>query len=355
MSEITADALAGYLEGRLDHDDGVRVTDLVEHVEGWSRDTASFTAQWEAAGDARERRFVVRAESDAQVEGQGFEANDVETEYRTMAAAGQAPVPVPTTHWFEPDRSVLGGAFFVVDHRPGDAPVVWDREQRERLYDAWDSGATLPSQFVDSAVGVHTVDPEDVPALESVPPEEVVEREIDRWVGVYRDSTVAPEPAVEECIRWFRANAPEIPETTLVHGDFRIGNMLVEDGDLTAVLDWELARVGDPLYDLGYASTDYFAGKLVEPTERPELACSLVEREWLYDEYERRSGRTVDRERVRYWRAFSAFVMMTIALAGADRFRRGETDDVRSAWFQYVVPGLVEDALAIVREDRLGP
>jgi aminoglycoside phosphotransferase (APT) family kinase protein len=128
--------------------------------------------------------------------------------------------------------------------------------------------------------------------------------------------------------------------------------MLVDGDDLTAVLDWELARIGDPLYDLGYASLQYFAGKLIEPTERPELACSLLEREYLYDEYERRSGRTVDRERVRYWRAFSAFVMMTIGLSGVDQFRQGNTDDVRSAWFQYIVPGLVEDMLAIVREDR---
>lgn len=353
MSDITPTALADYLDTRLDADDGVTVTDLREHVEGWSRDTASFTARWDEGDEAREHRFVVRAESDAQVEGNDAEGNDIGTEYRTMEAAGDAPVPVPRTHWFEPDHSILGGAFFVVDHCPGDAPVVWDRRERGRLHEAWDSGSDLPSQFVDSAVGIHTVTPEDVPALSNVAPEEVVEREIDRWVGLYRESTVAPEPAVEECIRWFRANAPEVPETTLVHGDFRVGNTLVDGDDLTAVLDWELARVGDPLYDLGYASTNYFAGKLIDPIERPELACSLLEREWFYDEYERRSGRRVDRERVRYWRAFSAFVMMTIGLAGVDRFRRGETDDVRSAWFQYVVPGLIEDVLAIVREDRV--
>jgi aminoglycoside phosphotransferase (APT) family kinase protein len=333
----------------------VTVGDLEEHVEGWSRDTASFTARWEADGEHREHRYVVRAESDAQVEGGGeaAEGNDIETEYRTMVAAQDAPVPVPRTYWFEPDRSVLGGSFFVVDHCPGEAPVTWDREQRRRLHEAWDSGSDLPSQFVDAAVGVHTVAPEDVPALEAVPPDTVVEREVDRWVGVYRASTVAPEPAVEECIRWFRANAPAVPETTLVHGDFRIGNMLVDDDELAAVLDWELARVGDPLYDLGYASLRYFAGKLVEPTERPELACGLLDREWFYEEYERRSGRPVDRERLRYWRAFAAFVMMTIGLSGVDRYRRGETDDVRSAWFQYIVPGLVEDMLAIVREDRV--
>jgi aminoglycoside phosphotransferase (APT) family kinase protein len=157
---------------------------------------------------------------------------------------------------------------------------------------------------------------------------------------------------VEEALRWFRANKPEVPEQTLVHGDFRIGNMLVDGEELSAVLDWELARVGDPMYDLGYASTYYFAGKLINPIERPELACSLLEREWFYDQYEKRTGREVDRDRVRYWRAFSAFVMMTISLAGVHRFREGQANDVRSAWFQYTVPGLVEDQLAIAREDR---
>ena len=114
-----------------------------------------------------------------------------------------------------------------------------------------------------------------------------------------------------------------MPETTLVHGDYRIGNVLVTEDELTGVLYWEFARIGDPLYDLGYASTRYFSGKLIEPTERPELASALVEREWFYDEYEKRTGRTVDRDRVRYWQAFSAFTMMTRGVAGAYRYQEG--------------------------------
>ncbi|WP_245800686.1 phosphotransferase [Natrinema saccharevitans] len=156
---------------------------------------------------------------------------------------------------------------------------------------------------------------------------------------MYRSAELKREPAVEEAIRWFRANAPTVPETTLVHGDFRIGNALIDGDRITGLLDWEFARVGDPLFDLGYASTRYFAGKLVEPIERPELACSLLEREWFYDEYERRTGRTVDRERVRYWQAFSAFVMLTICCWGASQYETGSSDDVRNAWFQYPVPG----------------
>lgn len=352
MSDVTADALESYLSGRLAPD--VTVSDLKAHVEGWSRDTVSFTARDEAG--KTETRLVVRAESDAQIAGEerAGGGNDIETEFNTMAAAENAPVPTPKTHWFEGDRSVFGGRFFIVDYVSGSAPVTWDPRQRQQLYEAWDDpDNTLPEQFVDAAAGVHEIDPTDVDGIEDVDADEVVAREIDRWETVYREAALRTEPAVEEAIRWFKTNAPDIPETTLVHGDFRIGNMLLDDDELTAVLDWELARAGDPMYDLGYASTYYFAGKLVDPIERPELACSLLEREWFYDEYERRTGRAVDRERVRYWRAFSAFVMMTIGLDGVRRYHDGETDDVRSAWFQYIVPGLLEDILAIVREDRV--
>lgn len=352
---ITAEKLSSYLSGRLDDGDAddVGVSDVVEHTEGWSRDTVSFTASWEDG--EKQERLVVRAESEEQATGDGFEGNDIETEFRTMEAAQDADVPVPKTYWYEPDESVLGNRFFVVEHLSGDAPVTWQRSERERLYEAWDSDSSLPDAFVDAAAGVHELGPEDVPFLDQTPPEEVVETEIDRWESVYRESVLKDEPAVNEALRWFRANAPEVPETTLVHGDFRVGNMLVDhdEDELTGVLDWELARVGDPLYDLGYASTRYFAGKLINPIERPELACSLLERDWLYDEYEDRTGRTVDRERVRYWRAFSAFVMMTIGLAGVQRYDSGKTDDVRSAWFQYIVPGLIEDILDLIRDDRV--
>lgn len=351
MSDITESTLEEYLEGRLGDD--VSVSELHEHLKGWSRDTASFRAAYREDGTERSERLVIRAESDSQTDGGAGEGNDIETEFRTMEAAVDAPVPVPETYWYHDDRSLLGGRFFLVEYLAGDAPVTWDPRQRRDLYEAWDDpDRTLPEQFVEAAAGVHEIDPAVVDGIEVVPPEEVVEREIDRWEAVYREAALRPEPAVEEALRWFRANAPDVPETTLVHGDFRIGNMLVDGDELAGVLDWELSRCGDPLYDLGYASTFYFAGKLVDPIERPELACSLLEREWFYDEYERLTGRHVDRTRVRYWRTFSAFVMMTIGLDGVRRFHNGETDDVRNAWFQYIVPGLVEDILDIVREDR---
>jgi aminoglycoside phosphotransferase (APT) family kinase protein len=353
MSELTAATIEEGLEGRLT-DGPVAVSDVVAHTEGWSRDTVSFTATWTEGGREREERYVLRVENEDPATGTAAMPRlDVEREYEVMTVAGEATEYVPDTVTAVPADGGLGRRAFVAEHRPGDAPVTWDEDDRTRLYAAWDDPAkTLPHQFVEALADIHAVEADAVPFLDAVDPGDAAEREIETWISVYRDVAIATEPALEEAIRWFRANRPTVPETTLLHGDYRIGNLLVEDREVTAVLDWELARVGDPLFDLGYASTRYFAGKLVSPIERPELACSLLEREWFYDEYERLTGRAVDRERVRYWQAFAAFIMLTISLAGVDRYRRDEADDVRSAWLQYTVPGLTEDILAIVREDR---
>lgn len=342
MESLAPETLEPYLSGQLDAD-AVSVEDVVQHSEGWSRNTFSFTASWHEDGDERVERFALRAESEG-----GVLDTDLEKEFRVMDAVQDTGVPVPETHWFEDDASVAGAPFFVVEHAEGDAPNTWRDSDRERLEAAWADGGDLPEQFVDAAAAIHSVSPADVPFLDRPDPDEVVDAEIDYWAGKYEEFDLRQEPVIDEAIRWFRANQPTVEERTLVHGDFRIGNMLLDDDELTAVLDWEMARIGDPHYDLGYSSMPYLAGKLVD--RHTDLVCALVERDWYYDRYEEVTGRTVDRYAVRYWEAFAIFVMITILLTGVDRYNKGESDDVRQVWLQYPVPGLLEDMLSIMRE-----
>lgn len=343
MESVAPETLEAYLQGQLDAD-AVTVEDVVQHSEGWSRNTFSFTATWEADGSEHIRRFALRSESEG-----GVLDTDLEKEFRVMEAVQNTAVPLPDTYWFESDEDVIGAPFFVVGHVDGEAPNTWRGSDRERLEATWEDGDDLPTQFVDAAAAIHSVSPEDVPFLDRPDPEAVVSEEIDYWAGKYEEFDLRDEPIIDEAIRWFRDNPPEIEELTLIHGDFRIGNMLIDDGDnITAVLDWEMARVGDPHYDLGYSSMPYLAGKLIDsPTD---LACALIEREWYYNRYEELTDRTVDRYAVDYWCAFSMFVMITILLTGVDRYAKGESDDVRQVWLQYPIPGLLEDMLSIMRE-----
>jgi len=333
MVDITADALSSYLSGRL-ADGPVKVSNVVEHVEGWSRDTVSFTASWQEDGATVDRRLVVRAESQEQVDADVRLYGEIETEFNVMAAAESTSVPVPGTYWFEDEESPFDRRFFIVEHIPGDAPITWSPSWREQLYETWDSDdRSLPHQFVDAAAGVHETDPADVDGVEDVPPDEVPAREIERWESQYRETALVEEPIMEEAIEWLWNNQPEVPETTLV-------------------LDWEFGRAGDPLFDLAYASMDYYGGKLVDDPERPELACALVERDWFYQQYAERTGRTVDPERVRFWRVLSVFLVLTMCLGGMRRYHEDRSDDVRNVWFQYMLPGLLESLHDHIRADR---
>lgn len=338
---VTTEALEAYLADRLETE-SVTVSDLVKHPEGWSRNTYSFTGTWDDGGETT-NRFVLRSEAEG-----GVLDTDLEKEYRVMDAAQRTDAPTPQTYWYESDEDFVGAPFFVVDHVPGDPPNTWRGSDRSMLEAAWESRNGVPEQFVDAIAEVHTMTPADVPFLDSPGVDGVVERELDRWGGKYEALNLRSEPIVDEALEWFREHPPEIDQVTVVHGDFRIGNMLIDDDDITALLDWEMARLGDPMYDLGYSSMPYLAGKLID--ERTDLVCAVVERDWYYDRYKELTGRTVDRYAVRYWEAFSIFVMITILLTGVDRFDRGESDDVRQVWLQYPIPGLLEDLLAILRE-----
>jgi aminoglycoside phosphotransferase (APT) family kinase protein len=352
MTDINAKSVSSYLSGRLT-EGNVEITDIVEHVEGWSRDTVSFTASWNEDGREVQERLVVRSESTEQSNSDLQLYGEIETEFHAMDAVQSAAIPVPETYWYEPDDSHVGGRFFLVEHIPGEAPITWSPKWRSQLHDAWDADErTLPNQFVDAAAGIHSVDPGDVEGIEDVPPEEVPEREIERWESLYRETALFEEPLMEEALEWLKQHKPTVKETTLVHGDFRIGNMLIEEQTMTGVLDWEFARAGDPLFDLGYASMDYYAGKLIDEPERSNLACSLLDRDWFYEEYEKRTGRTVVPERIKFWRVLSIFLVITMCVGGMRRYHENRSDDVRNVWFQYMLPGLRESLVEQIKDDR---
>lgn len=347
---VDAEALGSFLSGRL-ADATVTISDL-DVTRGGSRDTGVFTASWEEDGETRSRRLVVRVENSDRADSHDTalsqEIKDIAREYAVMEQLVGGSVPMPEPYWYEDDESVLGERFFVTEHVPGSAPRTLRKPDRERLYAAWDDeDRQLPREFVEAAAAIHSHGPEDVPALDAIAPEDVVDVELERARAALGDegTDVGPTPIMNETLRWLEANRPSVPEVTLVHGDFRIGNMLVDDRSITAVIDWEMARIADPLFDLGWASARVFAGKYLHPPERPELACALVERDWLYDQYEAMTGRTVDRDRVRYWRVLSLFLIIVGSLARARWYQESESDDVRYVLPQFAIPAHLEDLM----------
>jgi aminoglycoside phosphotransferase (APT) family kinase protein len=141
-------------------------------------------------------------------------------------------------------------------------------------------------------------------------------------------------PVIAAALGWLEANAPESDRVTLVHGDFRTGNFLFEDAPaITAMLDWELAHLGDPMEDVGWASMKFWSGA--------GLVGGLVEPEEFYRRYEEASGIPVDRDRVFFYQVLGNVKMAVIALSGVRAFTEGA--DLLLGLVGFLVPRLCED------------
>jgi aminoglycoside phosphotransferase (APT) family kinase protein len=181
-------------------------------------------------------------------------AHQVDREYRVMSALRKTGVPVPETIALCEDDAVLGTAFFVMRHVPG--RVIADPRlpgftpaERSALYD--DTARVLAA--------LHAVEPESVGLADFGRPGNYYARQISRWSRQYVESKTDEIPAMEALMDWLPANVPDSDETSIVHGDYRIGNCILHATEprIAAVLDWELSTLGHPLADLAYFCQNY--------------------------------------------------------------------------------------------------
>jgi len=176
-------------------------------------------------------------------------AHAVDREYRVLSALAGSDVPVPRVRHFCDDPAVIGTIFYVMDFLPG-------RIYADRSLPGVDP-AHRRAAFLDMArvLGrLHRV----VPAVAGLDDYgrsgNYVGRQIDRWTKQYRAAALEPEPAMDALIEWLAAHPAVADETTIVHGDYRLGNLILHPAEprVIAVLDWELSTLGHPLADLAY-------------------------------------------------------------------------------------------------------
>lgn len=239
-------------------------------------------------------------------------AHAVEREYRVMRALAGSAVPVPRMHALCEDPAVIGSAFYVMDFVEGRVfadPALPGLTPAERgaIYDEMNR----------VAAALHGIDVQAVGLADYGRPQNYLARQLDRWVKQYRASQEVaggePHEAMERLIEWLMAHRPEGDETALVHGDFRIDNLIFHptEARVLAVLDWELSTLGHPLVDFAYhlmtwrVTPDEFRG-----LKGHELAALGIPDEAAYvAAYARRTGR----ETLPHWEYYLAFNMFRMA------------------------------------------
>jgi len=176
-------------------------------------------------------------------------AHAVEREYRVMLALAGTEVPVPRMRLLCEDPGVIGTAFYVMDYQPG--RIYADRAMPGV------SPADRGAAYADMArvlARLHAVDPASVGLADFGRSGLYVARQIERWTRQYRAAQLEPEPAMDRLIDWLSAHLPAADETAIAHGDYRLGNLILDavEPRVVAVLDWELSTLGHPLADLAY-------------------------------------------------------------------------------------------------------
>jgi aminoglycoside phosphotransferase (APT) family kinase protein len=305
------------------------IVDFERSTEGFSQETFSFDVE----SGGRRVGYVAKREPVAGL----LEPYDLEPEFRVLHALSADPLPSPVTPWFERDPAVLERPFYVMERLAGEVPIPAQGPNGEGPFtDA--ERAVLGPEVVAALARLHAVDwRRHGFAFLGVPGRDAASRELARWETRLRASGEPLAPPLVEALLWLRAHCPSCDEVTLVHGDFRLGNLLVvrENGGarLTGILDWELVHLGDPLEDLAWcASALWRAGG--------PYASGLMPPEEMAAAYAEASGRRVDEERLRFYDLLALVKMIAIMLTGIHAFREGRTQDLRMAIFDHQLPFL---------------
>ena len=140
--------------------------------------------------------------------------------------------------------------------------------------------------------------------------EAYLQRQMKRWVTQWEATKTHEVPAMDESTRLLAERMPEQVGCSIVHGDYRLGNMITNDGKVSAVLDWELCTLGDPLADVGYLLNSWVAPGEREEDLTPTSAGGFCSRETLSERYAQSTGR--DLEDINYYRAFSHWRLAAI-------------------------------------------
>ncbi len=206
-----------------------------------------------------------------------------QVEPRVLSAAHRAGVPVAELVVDGAERTELQSPFMIV--RAVEGETIARKILRDEKFDA--ARKVLTSQLGVAAAQLHQIDTSSIPGL-------VADDQMNRYQTVLRDLG-EPHPVFESAFRWLHLNQPESTSACLVHGDYRLGNIMVNEQGLAAILDWELAHIGDPMDDLGWLCVRAWRFGGAFP------AAGLGTYDELFDAYASVTGVRPDLEVVRWW------------------------------------------------------
>jgi aminoglycoside phosphotransferase (APT) family kinase protein len=254
-------------------------------------------------------------------------AHDVLREARLLGALERTPVRAPTVLAVCDDESVIGAPFYVMEEVQGD--VITD--SMPDALDTPEERSRVADELIDSLVELHSVDWTAIGLEGFGKPSGYLERQLRRFNGLWEHNRTRELPEVEQVGSWLAANMPDSPPATIVHGDYRLGNTMFATGSparLVAILDWEMATIGDPLADVGYMMIHWTRpGDEVGRFNLHSVTTleGFPNRDELIERYEQRSGRSM--QAVNWYVTLALWKAVVFMEGNYKRAVAGSTDD----------------------------
>jgi len=282
-------------------------------------------------------------------------AHDMTREHRVLGALWRVFPPAPRPYLLCEDPTVIGATFYVMERRRG---IIIRREWPPELGNDPATRRKISEAIVGAMVALHAVDYAIVGLGTLGKPEGFVQRQVKGWAERWERAKDREVPAITEVARWLAERIPTPTGATLVHGDLKLDNTMLDSEDpgrVVAVLDWEMCTTGDPLVDLGQLLC-YWA-ETGDPYPRRESVVQVTtlpgfySRDEIVERYAARTGR--DLSKIAFYEVFALYKVAVVVQQIYIRWKRGQTKDERFAGMGARVDALAEAALTLASKSSL--
>ena len=332
----TEKRIRDYLAERIPDAADLRLADIEQIAVGWSHETWLFDARWNDGDATRAQGFCLRRDP-----GNALlrDLSDLAVQFRVLRCLEPTPVPTPKPYWYEADPSILGasvprdgeGAGHVPQPvGPRWSPLLRGGRRPRRAAGQLHRRAGRPPH--PRLAGRRAVVPRRPRAGT-----DFARREVAKWRSLIERTQHDPEPILTDLIGWLEANAPD-HRTPRPRPRRLPHRQPPRRGDrISAVLDWELEVIGDPMYDVAYVLSDL-------NREGTDLLSNLVDRDDFYRDYEAATGIEIDDDACRYYQLLYAMRSVAFWMSASDLYATGRSRDLRLARTQWSIPVVLERA-----------
>lgn len=282
-------------------------------------------------------------------------AHDMNREFQVLSKLSKVYSPAPKPLLFCADENVIGAEFYLMERRRG--LVIRGRAPQE-LTDSPGLQKKVCESFIDNLAALHALDYEAAGLGDLGKPEGYNRRQVEGWTKRYFNAKTDEWPELESAIEWLGKNIQTESGAALVHNDYKFDNVMLDPADLTritAVLDWEMVTLGDPLMDLGTSLGYWMSGEvppsMLEMPFNPRVLMENISRRELAERYAEKSGRDISN--LLFYYVFGTFKIAVIAQQIYARYKKGFTKDERFSTFNIFVATLGKIAAHALEKQRV--